>query len=99
MRTTPIPAPATCRLAWCAERRSWRPSPDLGCHRWATSLLVRTHDDVTGVGHAELIRPSDDARDDWEVEPRRRRGDLPLDRLGPPRVSGRLRTPAPADGH
>ena len=76
--------------AACAHRRR---------HVLAYLRLLRPHDRVPGAGDAVLVRAADDARDLVEVEDRRRRGNLPLDRLGPPRVGGRLRAPLPADDH
>ena len=57
------------------------------------------HDRVPGAGDAELVGAADDARDLVEVEDRRRRGDLPLDRVGAPGVGLGPRAEAPADDH
>ena len=50
-------------------------------------------------GDAVLVRAADDGRDRVEVEDRRRRGDLPLERERPPRVRGRPRAAAPRRDH
>src|SRR3954453_13520512 len=58
----------------------------------AISLL---EDPVPRAGPAVLIRPADDGRDVVEVEDRRRRGDLPLERERAPRVRRRPCAAAP----
>ena len=50
-------------------------------------------------GDAVLVRRADDLRDLVEVEDRRRRGDLPLERHRAPRVRRRDRAEAPARDH
>src|ERR1700731_1675543 len=64
--------------------------PDLG---------ATAEDAVHRAGHAVLVRPADDRRGRVEVEDRRRRRDLPLERQRAPRVRDRARTAAPARDH
>ena len=54
-------------------------------------LRAALEDAVHRAGHAVLVRPADDRRDGVEVEDRRRRGDLPLERERAPRVGVRAR--------
>ena len=59
----------------------------------------RREDAVHGARHAVLVGSADDRRDAIEVEDRRRRGDLPLERQRAPRVGHRARAAAPAGDH
>src|SRR3954471_2139514 len=65
-------------------------------HRRARRLLRpglrrRLEDPVDRARHAVLVRAADDGRHRVEVEERRRRGALPLQRERPPRVGRRAR--------
>ena len=53
----------------------------------------------TAPGNAVLVRPADDGRDRVEVEDRRRRRDLPLERERAPRVGLGARAAAPGGDH
>ena len=64
----------------------------------ASSRLVR-EDRVPRARDAVLVRAADDLRDLVEVEDRRRRGDLPLERVRAPRVARRERAADPAGDH
>src|SRR6188768_4439690 len=90
-------SPATVSLA---TTRTWRTSvsdPFQLAGLDAGSIPVE--DRVPCAHHAVLVRCADDLRDLVEVEDRRRRGDLPLDRVGAPGVALGARAEAPADDH
>ena len=59
-------------------------------------LAVAVQDRVHRAGDAVLVRAADDLRDLVEVEDRRRRGNLPLERARPPRVAGGAGPAGPA---
>src|SRR6202020_3450560 len=79
------------------ESRTWTAATRAGRSR---SRLRRWRERaVHGAGHAVLVWTADDGRQLVEVEDRRRRGDLPLDRHAAPRVLHRARTATPARDH
>src|SRR3954463_5873182 len=61
--------------------------------------LHRLENAVHRAGDAVLVRAADHGRDLVEVEDRRRRGHLPLERQRAPRVTGRRRAASHADHH
>ena len=67
------------------------------CASWAS--LVGAQDRVPGARDAVLVGTADDLRDLVEVEDRRRRRDLPLERARVPRVGLGDRAALPADDH
>ena len=86
----PWPLPLPLPFAACAAC----PSPDSAADR--DLLAVAVQHSVHGPGHPVLVRSADDLRDLVEVEDRRRRGDLPLERARAPRVAGRARVRTPS---
>ena len=78
-----------CRLAVAVPRSP----PPAGTATLSRSPFMTA---CTAPGHAVLVGAADDLRDLVEVEDRRRRGDLPLERHRAPRVAGRRRAPLPA---
>ena len=70
----------------CARARSLMSTPATAGSGSLDLGAFAGHDRVAGAGHPELVGAADDPRDLVEVEDRRRRGDLPLDRVGAPGV-------------
>ena len=69
------------------------------CSASSCGSLAGLHHRVPRAGHAVLVRSADDLGDLVEVEDRRRRGHLPLERESAPRVGLRDRAASPADHH
>ena len=89
-------AVAACPLPPAVATSTFAASTDAGTATLARSPFSTA---CTAPGHAVLVGAAHDLRDLVEVEDRRRRGHLPLERARAPRVAGRRRTEGPADDH